>query len=112
MPHAGLAVRKDEPQAGGNPHQRRPDRHRRQEERREAQQRRRLEADDVEPDGHQHALRERRAEDAVDDRARRAARDVQHVQAAMRRDAPTAPRSRAMIASPSVEEERDQDRQA
>ena len=46
------------------------------------EQRRGLDADDVEPDRHQHALRERGAENAVDDGARRGAGDLEHVQAA------------------------------
>ena len=98
---AGLAVN-DEPEAGGNPDQRRTDRHRRQEERDEPQQRRRLDAGEPEADRHQHALRERGAEDAEDDAAHGRCGDDRRARArARRRCGSTAARTRSTIASPS-----------
>ena len=75
-----------EPRRGGKPDQRRTDRHRRQEERHEAQQRRRADADEPQSDRVQYALRERGAQDAVDDPSRGARSDVEEARAPVGRD--------------------------
>ena len=65
---AGVAV-VEEPDCRRPPDQRRPDRQRREEEGRETQQRRRRNAREPQADPGQHPLRERRAQNAVDDAA-------------------------------------------